>query len=148
MKKCSTLPFLFSIFFGNTFLSCAEPTPTSSLKRRDLLETNLQNQLPLLPFNSNNGPMNWLLPGLTHILSATIFMQPIQKLPSSNRYVNHTADSPHYTLTNGLKISLGENVILANLESYRKNITFHITFIVIFSAHLPPSWTVWAEPAH
>lgn len=68
------------------------------------------NQLPLLPFNSKNGPMNWILSVLTHILRATIFMLPIQKLPSLNCRVNRTTgtDSPHYILTNCLDISQGE----------------------------------------
>lgn len=71
------------------------------------------NQLPLLPFNSKNGPLNWILSALTHILRATIFMLPIQNVPVLSCHVNHAVgtDSPHYILTNSLNISRREHDI-------------------------------------
>lgn len=90
------------------------------------------NQLPLLPFNPNNGPMNWILSVLTHILHAIIFMLPIQTLPSSNCNVNHTAGfgSPHYILTNSLNISQGQcdrNNGLPKSHCRKKKLSIHMT---------------------
>lgn len=106
------------------------------------------NQLPLLPFNSKNGPMNWILSVLTHILRATIFMLPIQKLPSLNCRVNRTTgtDSPHYILTNCLDISQGGVWYLQQRLTKSLHCRFHCSFFppLYLDTH---SWADWAELA-
>lgn len=69
----------------------AHPLPKTQRSASD----KSSNQLPLFPFNSSNGPMNWILCVLTHILHAIIFVLPIQKRPPSNYCVNHTTATPH-----------------------------------------------------
>ena len=135
MKNLPPTPtFFFFFFFGNTFQRpCrARPLPKTERSAGD----KSSNQLPLFPFNSNNGPMKWILSVLTHILCAIIFMLPIQKLPSSNCYVNHTAGtgSPHYILTNSLDISQGHCDIRGNdlPESRSNNVTFHVQLTILF----------------
>lgn len=103
-------PSTHFLLFFNTFLSQAEPAPFP--KQRSAGDKS-SNQLPLLPFNSKNGPLNWILSALTHILCATIFMLPIQNVPLLSCHVNHMVgtDSLHYILTNSLNISRREHDI-------------------------------------
>lgn len=63
-KKPATPSFLLCF---NTFLSLADPAPFP--KQRSAGDKS-SNRLPLFPFSSKNGPVNWILPALTHILPA------------------------------------------------------------------------------